>query len=158
MNIQANISCTQKSSNSLCVGQCTCTANREYFVFKIFSDKQPCTTLSSILGIYMYFSAYNFCTSQAVRKYFNNEIVFTIYGTCTCILSVLVRTFIMNGWHCKKPAVDFAWWNGSPQLSSWCRVVWGRDRVPSPSGSLRGQGTHEGHSEGLWGKERGTET
>ena len=30
----------------------------------------------------MYFCAFNFCTSQAVRKYFNNEI-FAIYGTCT---------------------------------------------------------------------------
>ena len=63
------------------------TVNREYFVSKIlyainsrvkqFSDKGPCTALSLIL--HMYFCAFNFHTSQAVQKYFNNEI-FMIYG------------------------------------------------------------------------------
>ena len=67
------------------------TVNREYFVSKIFhainfhikqfSDKRLCTALLLILCMYMYFMylkkfhAFNFCTSQAVRKYFNNEIL-----------------------------------------------------------------------------------
>ena len=47
------------------------------FHVKQFSDEQPCTALSLIL--HMYFRAFNFRISQAVRKYFNNEI-FAIYG------------------------------------------------------------------------------
>ena len=64
------------------------TVNRKYFTSKIFhaikfhvkqfSDKQPCTALS--LTLRMYFRVFNFHTSQAIRKYFNNEI-FMIYGT-----------------------------------------------------------------------------
>ena len=61
------------------------TVNHEYFVSKIFHAinfltkyKRPCTALLLILSIY--FRAFNFRTSQAVRKYFNNEI-FAIYGS-----------------------------------------------------------------------------
>ena len=56
----------------------TTTVNCEYFMSKIFhaiifrvkyfSNKRPCTTLLLILR--MYFHAFNFRTSQAVRKYF----------------------------------------------------------------------------------------
>ena len=45
----------------------------------------------------MYFHVLNFHTSQAVRKYFINEI-FTIYGStmsCTCLYNVLVVTVTM---------------------------------------------------------------
>ena len=35
-----------------------------------------CTTLSLI--VHIYFCAFNFCISQAIRKYFDNEI-FVIY-------------------------------------------------------------------------------
>ena len=69
------------------------TVNREYFMSKIFRvinfhvkyflDRQPRTALPLIMHIY--FRAFNFRISQAIRKYFNNKI-FTIYGSLTCTL------------------------------------------------------------------------
>ena len=43
----------------------------------------------------MYFCAFNFCISQAVRKYFNNEI-FAIYGMSHLVLVIVDYALTMN--------------------------------------------------------------